>query len=105
VLPLPLLPPSTAEGAKGVGVGGVGEDVEDGVDEGRVLAEAVAFAVSGAGFGATTALVDSAAITLCLLITHNCLCTSLILSSVNELLCTNKQPQSSQTYSFKLDTI
>jgi hypothetical protein len=100
-----LVPPSAAKGAKGVG-GGAGEgDDKDGVDEATLLAGVVAFAVTEDGLVATMALADSAVIAFCLLITHNCLCTSLMLSSVNELLCTNRHPQSSQTYSFKLDTI
>lgn len=99
--PAPRLAPSTAEGAKGVG----GGDVEDDVDEGGELAGTLAFAVTEAGFGATTGLAASAAIAFYLLITHNCLCTSLMLSRVSELLCTKRHPQSSQIYSFKFDTI
>jgi hypothetical protein len=95
----PPPPPAAAE------TKGVDEDVEAGVGGGRELVETVAFAVTEAGFGATTGLAASAAIAFCLLITHNYLCTSLMLSRVSELLCTKRHPQSSQIYSFKFDTI
>jgi hypothetical protein len=96
---LVVLPPTV--GATGAG----GEEIEGDVGEGRELGETDGFAVTEAGFGGTTALADSAAIAFFLLITHNCLCTSFILSRVSELLCTKRDPQSSQTYSFKFDTM
>jgi hypothetical protein len=97
---LVVLPPTV--GATGAGGGG---EMEADVGEGRELGETDGFAVTEAGFGGTTALADSAAIAFFLLITHNCLCTSFILSRVSELLCTKRDPQSSQTYSFKFDTM
>jgi hypothetical protein len=96
-----VLPPAPTVGATGAG----GGEIEADVGEGRELGETDGFAVTEAGFGGTTALADSAAIAFFLLITHNCLCTSFILSRVSELLCTKRDPQSSQTYSFKFDTI
>ena len=82
-----------------------GGEVEVDVGEGRELGDTEGFAVAEAGLGGATALADSAAIAFFLLITHNCLCTSFILSRVSELLCTKREPQSSQTYSFKFDTM
>jgi hypothetical protein len=95
-------PPPAAAGAIGAG----GGEIEADVGEGRELGDTEGFAVAGAGLGdGATALADSAAIAFFLLITHNCLCTSFILSRVSELLCTKREPQSSQTYSFKFDTM
>jgi hypothetical protein len=99
VLALLVLPP--AVGAIGAG----GEEIEADVGEGRELGGTDGFTVTEAGFGGVIALADSAAIAFFLLITHNCLCTSFILSRVSELLCIKRDPQSSQTYSFEFDTI
>jgi hypothetical protein len=96
---LVVLPPTV--GAIGAG----GGELEADAGEGRELGETDGLAVTEAGFGGTTALADSAAIAFFLLITHNCLCTSFILSRVSELLCTKRDPQSSHTYSFKFDTM
>jgi hypothetical protein len=98
---LVVLPPAPTVGAIGAG----GGEIEADAGEGRELGETDGFAVTEAGFGGTTALADSAAIAFFLLITHNCLCTSFILSRVRELLCTKRDPQSSHTYSFKFDTM
>jgi hypothetical protein len=101
VLALPPPAPPPAAGDTGAG----GGEVEVDVGEGRELGDTEGFAVAEGGLGGATALADSAAIAFFLLITHNCLCTSFILSRVSELLCTKREPQSSQTYSFKFDTM
>jgi hypothetical protein len=101
IVVLALPPPAPATGATGAG----GGEVEVDVGEGRELGDTEGFAVAEAGLGGATALADSAAIAFFLLITHNCVCTSFILSRVSELLCTKREPQSSQTYSFKFDTM
>ena len=104
IVVLALLPPAAPPAAGDRGAGG--GEVEADVGEGRELGDTEGFAVAEAGLGGgATALADSAAIACFLLITHNCLCTSFILSRVSELLCTKREPQSSQTYSFKFDTI
>jgi hypothetical protein len=104
IVVLALLPPPPPP-AGDTGAGGGGE-IEADADEGRELGDTEGFAVAEAGLGGgATALADSAAIAFFLLITHNCLCTSFILSRVSELLCTKREPQSSQTYSFKFDTM
>jgi hypothetical protein len=99
---LPPTPPPPAAGDTGAG----GGEIEADAGEGRELGDTEGFAVAEAGLGGgATALADSAAIDFFLLITHNCLCTSFMLSRVSELLCTKREPQSSQTYSFKFDTM
>jgi hypothetical protein len=105
IVVLALLPPPPPPPAAAGGIGAGGGDIEEDVGEGRELGDTEGFAVAEAGLGGATALADSAAIAFFLLITHNCLCTSFILSRVSELLCTKREPQSSQTYSFMFDTM